>query len=402
MPASLASPTYGFNDAATLLTSIVNQATGKSILTPTTLTDFVSVGTTALSAGYDPLLNAVSQVLGRTIFSIRPYSEKFSGLRADDVRWGNHVRKLKIADSAWERDQRYYEAASDFLDNGDTVDMYAINKPDVLQLNFYGQNVFQRHITMFRDQLDVAFRDPDELMRFAAMVTQNMSDQLAQARESTARAALANMIGGKNAIGGDNVIHLISEYNAATGQSLTATTVNDPANYATFIRWVYGFIATLSDRFTERSVVYQQNVTGKEISQHTPKDKQKLYISAPMLNRMNAEVRSITFNAEMLGLGEVESVGYWQSINSPLSVSVTPSYMDTDGTIATAAAQSVTNIFGILFDEDAVMLQQVNEWSAPTPFNAAGGYTNMYYHASHRYLNDFTEKAVLLLMDLSA
>lgn len=402
MPSTLAAPGAGFNDAAILLNSIVSQATGKQGLVPTTLSEFVSVGTTALSMGFDPLLNAISQVMGNTIFSIRPYSERFGGLRADTQRWGNHVRKLKIADGDWETDQRYYEAASDFLDNGDSVDMYKINKPNVLQLNFYGQNVFQRHITMFRDQLDVAFRDPDELLRFSAMLTQNITDQLAQAREATARAALANMIGGKKIIGGENVVHLITEYNNATGQTLTGATVNAPENYPRFIRWVYGFIKTLSNRFSERSTMYQQNVTGKEISQHTPKTNQKLYVSDSYINRMDAEVRSITFNEDILGLGEVEQVGYWQSIKNPLSISVTPSYMDASGAIVTGAAQEINNIFGLLFDEDAIMLQQVNEWSAPTPFNAAGGYTNMYWHASHRYLNDFTEKAVLLLMDEAA
>ena len=176
----------GFADAATLLTSIVKQATGQNVITPTSLDEFVSVGTTALEAGFDPLLNAISQVLGRTIFSIRPYSERFRGLRADSQRWGNHVRKLKLADNDFEEDQRFYEAANDFLDNGDSVDMYTIKKPNPVQLNFYGQNVWQDHITLFRDQLDVAFHDPEELMQFTSMIMTNMSNRMAQARESCA------------------------------------------------------------------------------------------------------------------------------------------------------------------------------------------------------------------------
>lgn len=396
---SLASPGYGFNDAAVLLNSIVSQATGRTSITPTNLQDFISVGQTALSVGPDPLMQAISQVLSRTIFSVRPYSEKFSGLRADALRWGNHVRKLSIADSDWESDQRYYESAADFLDNGDSVDMYKIKMPNVLQTNFYGQNVVQRSITIFRDQLNVAFSNPEDFMRFVSMIMSNVSDQLAQARESTARMALANFIGGKNILGADHVFHLIDEYNTATRQSLTATTIFNPANYATFIRWVYGFIKTISDRMTERSVIYQQNVTGKAISRHTPKARQKLYISAPDINRMDAEVLSITFNEDRLNLGEVESVGYWQSIETPNSVSVTPSYMGTDGSIVNGTAQVVNNIFGLLFDEEAIMVQSVNEWSAPTPFNPAGGYTNTYWHQSNRYLNDFTEKGVLFLLD---
>lgn len=403
MPNSLASPGYGFNDAAVLLNSIVSQATGRTGPVATNLQDFISVGQTALSVGVDPLMQAISQVLSRTIFSVRPYSEKFGGLRADALKWGNHVRKLSVADSDWERDQRYYEGASDFLDNGDTVDMYRINSPGILQTNFYGQNVVQRSITIFRDQLNVAFSGPGELAQFVSMIMQNVSDQLAQARESTARMALANFIGGKVAaqaagLGTDHVIYLIDEFNYETSSSLTASTIYQPANYPTFVRWLYGFINTLSDKFTERTVSYQINVTNKLISRHTPKARQKLYISAPEYNRMRSEVLSVTFNDDLLRLGEFESVAYWQSPNSPEEINVTPAYMDNSGAIVNAAAQNITNIFGVLFDDEAIMTQTVNSWSAPSPFNAAGGYTNTFWHQSNRYLNDFNEKGTVLLL----
>lgn len=403
MPNSLASPGHGFNDAAVLLNSIVSQATGRTGPVATNLQDFVSVGQTALSVGVDPLMQAISQVLSRTIFSVRPYSEKFDGLRADALKWGNHVRKLSVADSDWERDQRYYEAANDFLDNGDSVDMYRINSPGILQTNFYGQNVVQRSVTIFRDQLNVAFSGPGELSQFVSMIMQNVSDQLAQARESTARMALANFIGGKVAaqaagLGTDHVIYLIDEFNQETNSSLTASTIYQPANYPTFVRWMYGFINTLSDKFTERTVNYQINVTNKLISRHTPKARQKLYISAPEYNRMRSEVLSVTFNDDLLRLGEFESVSYWQSPNSPEEINVTPAYMDNSGAIVNAAAQNVTNIFGVLFDDEAIMTQTVNSWSAPSPFNAAGGYTNTFWHQSNRYLNDFNEKGTVLLL----
>lgn len=369
----------------------------------TNLQDFVSVGQTALSVGVDPLMQAISQVLSRTIFSVRPYSEKFGGLRADALKWGNHVRKLSVADSDWERDQRYYEAANDFLDNGDSVDMYRINSPGILQTNFYGQNVVQRSVTIFRDQLNVAFSGPGELSQFVSMIMQNVSDQLAQARESTARMALANFIGGKIAaqaagLGTDHVIYLIDEFNRETSSSLTASTIYQPANYPTFVRWMYGFINTLSDKFTERTVNYQINVTNKLISRHTPKARQKLYISAPEYNRMRSEVLSVTFNDDLLRLGEFESVSYWQSPNSPEEINVTPAYMDNSGAIVNAAAHNVTNIFGVLFDDEAIMTQTVNSWSAPSPFNPAGGYVNTFWHQNNRYLNDFNEKGTVLLL----
>lgn len=357
------------------------------------------MGTTALSTGYDPLLNAISQVLSRTIFSIRPYSEKFSGLLADSVRWGNHIRKLKLADTEFESDERYYEAASDFWDNGDSADMYKIKKPLPLQLNFYGQNVWQDHVTLFRDQIDVAFRDPDELMRFSAMITTNMSNKLAHARETMARTALANFIGAKNIMGGANVIHLVTEYNGVKGTNLDSQTVRQLANWPDFCRWLAGRVLTLSDFFTEYSQEYQQNVTGKAINQHTPKERQKLYMLSGDMNSMITEVLSTTYHEELSRLGDYEAVNFWQSIRTPDAVQVTPSYMDATGAVVAGTAQSMTDVIGVLIDEEAVVTTQRNTWSAPTPFNAAGGYTNMYYHAGHSYANDFSEKGVIMLLD---
>ena len=78
-----------FTQAATVLNSIVKQATGQTAQLPTNTAEFVSVAQTALKAGYDPVLNAISQVLSRTIFSIRPYNRKFAGLQVDNQKFGN-------------------------------------------------------------------------------------------------------------------------------------------------------------------------------------------------------------------------------------------------------------------------------------------------------------------------
>ena len=403
MPSSLSSPNYGFNDAAVLVQSITEQATGQRVLTPTTLAEFVSVGTTALSAGYDPLLQAISQVLSRTIYSIRPYDEKFKGLLSDSLKWGNHVRKLKLADDEFESDKQYYDQGAqtppDFLADGDTVDQWEIRKPKALQLNFYGQNVYQQHITLFRDQLDVAFRGPDELMGFTSMIMTSMANRMAHARETCARAALANFIGGKNILGTGHVIHLVAEYNSAHNASLTTTTVRDAANWPDFCRWLAGYIMTLSDFFTEYSQLYQVTPTGYYLNQHTPKDRQRLYLLSNDMNSMITEVLSTTYNERLARIGDYEAVNFWQSIQNPDEIQVTPGYMDATGAIVTGAAQTMTNVFGVLLDEEAVMSTQVNEWAGATPLNMAGGYSNYFVHAAHRYANDVSEKGVVLLLD---
>ena len=396
-----------FVQLSTILTSIVNQATGSANITAVTTGEFVSVAQAGLKTGVDPLMTAISQVLSKTIFSIRPYTAKFKGLKADAVRYGNHVRKLTAIDKPFEDDSRLS------LVDGQSIDQYTVNKPVVLQTNFYGQNIYQKSITIYKDQLDVAFSGPEEFGRFITMVMTNVSDMIEQAHEETARATVSNLIGGVvsqatalTPINAERVVYLVSEYNTATGSSLTATTVKDPDNFPDFARWLFGYLKTLSDRLTERSAIYHQagvtiNSVAQKVIRHTPIQNQKCYLFSPLLNTISANVLSTVFYDKYLQLMDHEDVTYWQSINTPMQIKVKPSYTDGDLDIVTATdTLTVDNIFGVIFDEDACGYTMINEWSAPTPFNAKGGYSNLFYHFTDRYWNDFTENAVVLLLDV--
>lgn len=380
--------------SAAILNEIVNQATGNKTISAISTGSFTSVATTALGLGIDPLLNAISQVLSRTIFSIRPYSRKFKGLYQDNMRFGNHVRKLNIADSDWDKDGRYD------LKDGQSVDDQAVAIPKILQTNFYGQNVYQRQITLFRDQLNVALQNEQEFQRFVTMIMTNASDLIEQAHEATARMTLANFIGGKVKGDVDNVIHLVAKYNDVAGTSLTTDTVKQPENFVPFMKWVTGYIKTVSDWMSERTQKFHINVTGKEISRHTPYNKQKLYLYSEELNNIDATVMSSIFNDSYLKMADHEKVGFWQNIDAPDGIHVKASYMNNLGNIVSDSEGTATsNIFGVLFDEEAVGITTYGEWSAPSPFNARGGYSNIFWHFNDRYYNDFTENGVVFLLD---
>ena len=380
--------------SASILNEIVNQATGKNPIDVISTASFTSVATTALELGIDPLLNAISQVLSRTIFSIRPYSRKFKGLYQDNMTFGNHVRKLNIADSDWEKDDRYD------LKDGQSVDDQVVSIPKILQTNFYGQNIYQRQITLFRDQLNVALQNEQEFQRFVTMVMTNASDLIEQAHEATARMTLANFIGGKVKGDTDNVIHLVAKYNNVAGTTLTTDTVKQPENFVPFMKWATGYIKTVSDWMTERTQKFHINVTGTEISRHTPYNKQKLYLYSEELNNIDATVMSSIFNDSYLKMADHEKVGFWQNIDNPDGIHVKASYMDNSGSIvADTEGTATSNIFGVLFDEEAVGITTCGEWSAPSPFNARGGYSNIFWHFNDRYYNDFTENGVVFLLD---
>ncbi len=382
-----------FEQAAILLNAIQNQVTGTTNVTATNVDEFISVAQKTIAAGYDPVLNAITQVVGRTIFSIRPYSSKLRSLIMDEQKWGAITRKLAISDQAWEDSQEFN------LTDGQSVDMYEVKKPNVLQMNYYGAMVFQRHYTVFKDQLDNAFRGPDDFGRFMTMVTQNCLDIIEQSHESIARLTIGNFIAGK--ITADNgVIHLITEYNAETGENVTSTTVFYKDNIGPFTKWLFARIDDLTNMMTQRTGLYQIQVTGNEINRHTPLTKQKVYMYSKMLAEINARVKADTYHDTYLELSAVVSIPYWQGTDSRMEINMLPTYLQADGTLTQpGSAVQEQNVLGVIFDEEAMGQVIINQWQASTPFNAAGGYWNMYYHYTERWFNDFTEKGLVLVLD---
>jgi len=384
-----------FNQLATVLNSITRQATGINTITPTNTAEFVSVGTTALNVGTEAIFNALTNVIGRTIFANRPYTRKFQGIEASQQRWGYINRKISISDRGFEDDGSYA------LTEGGTCDPWQIKKANLIEEKFYGTNVFQDYLTIPTVQLRSAFTNPGDFAALLDLMTTNMQDRMEQAAENGARAAIANMIAGVVTGGGtEQEVHLLTEYNAETGLSLTATTVMQPANFAPFMRWAYARIAVISDRMAERSTLYHTSLTGKPIMRHTPAEDQRLFMYSPAIRKMDATVLSTTFNDNYLKQPYTEAVGFWQAIEVPDQIQATPAYLAADGTITTAqAAVTVENVFAFLCDRDALGITLFDESVLASPLNPRCQYYNVFYHRNIRWWNSFTENAVVFLLD---
>ena len=400
-----------FEQVSTILNSLYQQATGRTALTSQTTGDFISVAQATISAGNDAVMNAIGNVLARTIFSIRPYNARFAGLEKGWDRWGAYMRKLSIADSDFADDAAYdypvtYDA-NETVPSGDggTVDQWVIKKPDVLQTYFMGSSVYGDHVSIMEEQLESAFRGPEELGSFLSLITTNLSNRLELSRDTLARGLVSNLIASlvsENQTG--RVIHLLTEYNTLCGLSdddaLTTSTVYQPDNFAPFMKWVYSRIAQISDLMTEHSELFQTVVNSKHILRNTPMQKQKIYLYAPARHQIDARVLADTFHDNYLRYADVETVNFWQSIKTPDTVKCKPTYTHTDGTAKTpGSAVTQANVFGVIFDEDCMGYTLLDRRVVPTMVNASGLYRNLWVHAKERVFMDNTEKAVVLLLD---
>ena len=399
--------TLTFEQCSTVLNSLVQQATGRASVISTEA-DFISVAQTALTLGKDVIMNSLSNVLAKTIFAVRPYSASMKGLEKSLPQWGAYMRKFNIVASDWKDDDGYkwpvtYDSTQTGheLGNGYSVDPWIINKREFVQTNFLGQSVFEDSYTIFEDQLETAFRNSEEFGQFLSMITTDMSNKIELAKENLSRGLVSNFIGGLLAENNSaRIVHLLTEYNTATGGSYTATSIMLPANFAPFMKWVYARIAGIASLFKEMSVRYQTTLNSKPVPRHTPYNKQKMYMLGQDRYQIDARVLADTFHDNYLKYADVETINFWQGIETPDKIIVKPTYTNTSGVVTTAgSAITKTGIFALLFDEDAMGWSMVHERVLPTPVNPRGLYRNMWYHMRLRCFSDNTEKGVVFLLD---
>lgn len=409
-------------------------------------TNFVSVAQTQLLQNYDILTSAISQVLSKTVFSARAYDGAFRGLQKDAIKWGNHVRKINyMSMDLLDNDEYKNEVTTGTGDTSTTtgqqdlngmivgaVDPWKIRPQGVVQTNFYDGATYSTWGTFWKDQLDQAFSGVDEFGAYIAGLMNERRNELVSTRENLARTALLNLIAGviwsdnhdniEITLGGADkrqVIHLLYEYNRETGQNLEKQNLFIGENYKNFMQWVYAKIATTMKLLQFRSNLYHFDIINprntdasnqKKISlkRHTPRNLLHLYMISDFVNKSETMALSNTFHDEYLkNIGDYETVPFWQTpidqtaIKLKCNVLARPDSASPTNSKTVVTQQEViaNDVVGVMFDDEAIGITQMNQWQASTPMNPRGGYSNYFWHETSRYWNDFTENVIVLCLD---
>lgn len=175
-------------------------------------------------------------------------------------------------------------------------------------------------------------------------------------------------------------------------------------------------IKEVSDYMTERSAKYHWSVpktVGGEtyhILRHTPKDRQKLALYAPLFRKAEALVLPEIFNPSYLSIDNYEPVTYWQDNYTDLDdqnrpkINVTPAIVEADptdpayGTQIQGSAVALDYVVGFLFDADAVLAEMQLDRVDTTPVEARKHYRNTWATFAKNAISDPTENSVLFYM----
>lgn len=411
-------------DAYSIINLIAREATGQNgSIQAVNSSTFVSVGETLMSMDQDTLYNALSRVLGRTFMAVRPYDAPLkiinsinSGLFTDRMRKISFYAKDSQASGAFNTNMYTQHATG--LDNGvnriyngsispigGLGNMYEQNLGMPLEINFSGRDVWDDSLTIPEVQAQQAFRGEGEFLSFMNGIMTEKGNDIEQQKEAFNRMTILNFIAGVfdlNQTG--SKVDLKAAYNTKFGTSYTSAQLL--STYKTsFLQFFVSKVKTdmefLKYRSKAHHVPFTKTVDGVDYSilRHTPKDRQRLLISAPFIIDAEASVFSEIFHPNYLDLeGQAyEKVAYWQNYNNPTAIDVTPAIPNlSDPTEQTAGSRvQLNNVLGVLYDADAMLVDYQLDSSASTPLEARKMYRNLWWHFAKNSINDFSENAIV-------
>lgn len=386
-------------DAYTLINEVAKQATGRKTLTAIDTSSFVSVGETLLRTGVENTLKALSTVFANTYFSNESYTGKLATVEQTTGQWGAITREITALTQDAEASQDWNTDANPTqLVDGNSVDMYKINKPKAIELKFYGTKVLQRHITRFRDQIAQAFTSEAEFMRFYEAVMIEFRNDIEMDREAGRRATMLNYMAGLYSL--KQQVDLTAEFNTENGTTYTRNQLLTTYK-KDFMAFVIARIKLDSERLTERSSKYHVNIKNyNPILRFSRKENQRLLMYSGFWINSTTQVLPWVFDDKELKIENKELVNWWQSADNATAINITPSILDeTTGQAKQANAKvNLPYVLGVLYDRRAMGVQYQFDYADTTPFNSAGGYWNMYVHSRKNYWNNYTHNGILYVM----
>lgn len=346
------------------------------------VTSFLKFGQDVLS---NPLLtesvyNTLIDVIGKTMVAIDEAEEDERGIVVDSFEYGSILQKLSFQ-----------------LQNAETSSEWDIENPEnpyeevakegIIQ-KFFEQTIptFSYKDVAYDVQLREAFKSPEALAGFIDALYTRMRNAYRIAKNGLSDAAVGGLMASiyaddDNVNADRRVRHLLTEYNTAFGETLTADTALANENYLDFVRKQ---IRIDQKNLNKMNKLYNDGT----VERRTTADDLKLDLSVA-LTASYAKYYGDTYHDTYVQLPPHTEIVNWGIATAPQTVKVT-----LDG----QATTTIEDILGFMYDKDAVVATMdrsrfvsiYDQWNDRNVFKLT---------ANRRYIADPSENAIIYLND---
>lgn len=376
------------NMKVTQLKEIVNSATsevlGKTDVVNDDLTNLVDVGNEIFDTdNVDNYVKKLIDRIGQVIFVNRLYAGGVPSVLMDSWEYGSVVEKIS-ADMP-EAD----ENDSWNLQNGQTYSQDTFYQPKVSAKFFNSKVTFDVKLSFTTEQVKESFASVNELNGFISMLETGVKNSMTVKLDGLIMRTINNMTGQiLNSANGLQKVNLLTEYNTASGQTLTA---NKALMDKDFLKFASLTIKKYQARITKMSTLF--NAGGK--ARFTTTDNLHTVLLSDFADSAEVYLLSDTYHNDTVSLPNHETVPYWQGSGKSYAfndISKIDVKIDTGNKTPKQVTQ--TGILGVMFDTNALGVSNLNQRTT-TSYNARAEFYTNYYKMDAGYFNDLNENFVV-------
>lgn len=393
----------------TILKDVVKEITGLPVVSETTgteaeevfiikedLSNIVDVGeklsdffSSRVSNWKDNYVKALINRIGRLVFVDRPYSGWAPNILRDSWEYGSIMAKVRVKTFEPKPNPSWT------LQNGQTVNQFEYNAPEVIQY-FYNQKIsWQIDCSFAEMQVRESFTSASELNRFFSTIEATINKSQTMYIDALEMRAINNFIAEK--ISANNgVVDLLAGYNAAFGTSLTAAAAITNVD---FLRYAAYTILLYKDRLKAASEVFHiASDTGYPT--FTPASDLHLVLISNIAKALDVYLQSETFHNDFTEIGSYDTIPFWQSSGENFD---TADVTRLDVAPASDNTKIVNRnyIIGVMFDRDAIVMTNENRRTT-SAYNANGEYYNNFYKIDTSFINDLAENGIVFTIGTGA
>ena len=376
------------NMKVTQLKDIVNSVTGevlgKTDVVNDDLSNLVDVGNEIFDTdNVDNYVKKLIDRIGKVIFVNRLYAGGVPSVLMDSWEYGSVVEKIS-ADMP-EAD----ENDSWNLQDGQTYSQDTFYQPKVSAKFFNSKVTFDVKLSFTTEQVKESFSNVNELNGFISMLETGVKNSMTVKLDGLIMRTINNMTGQiLNSANGLQKVNLLTEYNTASGQTLTA---NKALMDKDFLKFASLTIKKYQARITKMSTLF--NAGGK--ARFTTTDNLHTVLLSDFADSAEVYLMSDTYHNDTVSLPNHETVPYWQGSGKSYAFNdISKIDVKIDAGNKTPKQVTQTGILGVMFDTNALGVSNLNQRTT-TSYNARAEFYTNYYKMDAGYFNDLNENFVV-------
>ena len=327
----------------------------------------------------DTYVKKLVDKIGKVVFKNRLLNSTAPSLLADSWEYGAILQKVRMKLIPAE------ENSAVNLVDGHSYDQNVFHQPTV-SATFYSKEItFEVPISYTREQLNSSFNSVSELNGFYNLLETTVQNSLTVKTDALIMRTINYRIGKTYTKGlASQKVNLLQGYNTASGKELTVANCFQDEG---FLKYAIAEIKNYQDRLKLPTSVFND----KKEEAFTPAQSQKLVLLSDFKNTVDTHLIPVVQNSENLTLS-CETVPYWQGSGKTFSFA---DISKIDVTLDSASETAkVGGIIGILFDDEALKVGNLNQY-VTTNYNAKGDFYTNYYKEQSGFFVDLAENFVI-------